>query len=108
MTARLAYSDKEAAEALGLRMRSVIYLRSTGKLGFSSIGRRVLIPAREIERLLQQGYVRPNGVFDPAEPIRPRNEAALYVGASRASSNVACHVPPAKEYRTNGNPNTQL
>jgi excisionase family DNA binding protein len=72
MTGRLAYSDKEAAGVLGLSVRSIVYLRRTGKLGFSKIGRRVLIPAAEPERLLRRTSVKPAQAIDADEPIRPR------------------------------------
>jgi excisionase family DNA binding protein len=74
MSGRLAYSDREAAEALGLSVRSVVYLRRSGRLGFSKIGRRVLIPAREIERILAKSFVKPTAPLDGDEPIRPRKQ----------------------------------
>ena len=39
---RLAYSPSEAANLIGISVRSVRYLIATGKLGCSRIGRRVV------------------------------------------------------------------
>jgi excisionase family DNA binding protein len=72
MSERIAYSDKEAAHALGVSVRSVVYLRRSGKLGFSRIGRRILIPATELQRLLKRSYVKPTATLDGDESIRPR------------------------------------
>jgi excisionase family DNA binding protein len=71
MTERLAYSDKEAAHLLGLSVRSIVYLRQTGKLGFSRLGRRILIPATELQRVLKRSYVRATAIVDADESIRP-------------------------------------
>jgi DNA-binding transcriptional MerR regulator len=38
MTPRLAYSLSEAAQALGLSVRSLRYLMQQGKLGYARIG----------------------------------------------------------------------
>ena len=51
-----------------------VYLRRTGKLGFSKIGRRVLSPAAELERLLRRTSVKPTQTIDVDEPIRPRGQ----------------------------------
>ena len=74
MTERLAHSDKEAARVLGLSVRSIVYLWRTGKLGFSKVGRRVLIPAAELERLLRRTSVKPTQTIEADEPIRPRGK----------------------------------
>jgi excisionase family DNA binding protein len=74
MTERLAYSDKEAAHALGLSVRSIVYLRRTGRLGFSRIGRRILIPATELQRLLRQGYCKATDRLDADGTIRPHKQ----------------------------------
>jgi excisionase family DNA binding protein len=72
MSERLAYSDKEAARILGLSKRSIVYLRRNGKIGFSKIGRRILIPATELQRLLKRSFVKPTATLDGDEPIRTR------------------------------------
>jgi excisionase family DNA binding protein len=72
MTPRLAYPFDEAARLSGLSVRSLRYLQKTGKLGFVKIGRRVLIPHADLERLLKRAYVKPTNVLDADEPIRPR------------------------------------
>jgi excisionase family DNA binding protein len=62
MTPRLAYSLTEAAQALSLSVRLLRYLMQTGKVGFSKIGRRVLIPHAELEKFLRRSAVkRPRG-----------------------------------------------
>jgi excisionase family DNA binding protein len=71
MTPRLAYSLSEAAQALGLSVRSLRYLMQQGKLGYARIGRRVLIPASELERLLRRASVKPTEPLDADERIRP-------------------------------------
>ena len=74
MTRRLAYSLTEAAQAVSLSVRSLRYLLRTGKLGFVKVGRRILIREEDLQRLLRQGYCRPQGRIDAAEPIRPRRQ----------------------------------
>lgn len=48
----IALSIREAAKALRLSERTVATLLKNGRLGFSRIGRRVIIPRAAIERLL--------------------------------------------------------
>jgi excisionase family DNA binding protein len=72
MTTRLAYPLAEAAQLSSLSVRSLRYLMKTGRLGFSKVGRRILIPHVEIERLLRRGFVKPTQILDGDEPIRPR------------------------------------
>jgi excisionase family DNA binding protein len=79
MTPRLAHKRREAAEALGLNLRSLDYLMKTGKLGFVKIGRRILIRDEDLQRLLRRGYWRPQGRIDVDEPIRPRKQKGLRV-----------------------------
>jgi excisionase family DNA binding protein len=74
VTPRLAYPLAEAARLSSLSVRSLGYLMKEGKLGFSQIGRRILIPRADLERLLKQAYVKPTHVLDADEPIRPRPE----------------------------------
>jgi excisionase family DNA binding protein len=71
MTPRLAYSLAEAAQALSLSVRSLRYLMHAGKLGFARVGRRVLIPHNELERLLRRVTVKATEHLDAEEPIRP-------------------------------------
>jgi excisionase family DNA binding protein len=73
MPPRLAYPVAEAAQLIGVSVRSVRYLLKTGKLGYARLGRRVVIPHRDLERLLRQGYCRPIASLDADEAIRPRN-----------------------------------
>jgi excisionase family DNA binding protein len=71
MTSRLAYSIAEAAQALSLSVRSLRYLMRSGKLGFARVGRRVVIPASELERLLRRASVKATAPLDADESIRP-------------------------------------
>jgi len=50
----LAFSRREAADALRVSLRTLDYLLSQGKLRGRRIGRRLVIPRAEIERLLRQ------------------------------------------------------
>ena len=52
---RLAYSLIEAAEATSLSRRTLEYLIKTGKLRAIKVGRRTLIPAKALERLVNGG-----------------------------------------------------
>ena len=54
----LAYSKREAAAATSLSVRSLDYLIERGQLRAVKVGRRVLIPSRELERLIEQGTSR--------------------------------------------------
>lgn len=64
MTKRLlAYSKKEAAAATSLSVRGIDYLIEKGQLRAVKIGRRVLIPSKELEKLVEKG---PNA--RPSEP----------------------------------------
>jgi excisionase family DNA binding protein len=53
-TELLAFSRREAADALRVSLRTVDYLLAHGKLRGRRIGRRVVIPKAELERLLRQ------------------------------------------------------
>jgi excisionase family DNA binding protein len=77
MTQRLAYSLTEAAQALSLSVRSLRYLMQTGRLGYVRLGRKILIRDEDLQRLLRQGYCRPQGRIDADKPIRPRKQQAL-------------------------------
>lgn len=72
MNARLAYPLAEAARLSSLSVRSLRYLMQQGKLGFAKVGRRVLIPHADLERLLKRAYVKPTNVLDADDPIRPK------------------------------------
>jgi excisionase family DNA binding protein len=77
MTPRLAYSVADAASAIGVSVRSLRYLIQTGRLGYARVGRRVLIPARELERLIRRASVRATVALDADDPIRPRKQQGL-------------------------------
>jgi excisionase family DNA binding protein len=55
----MALSYDETAEALGLSRSTVKQLVSSGRLPAVRVGRRVLIPAAEIERFLQSAGSAP-------------------------------------------------
>jgi excisionase family DNA binding protein len=71
---RLAYPLSEAAQLSSLSVRSLRYLMQTGKLGYAKVGRRILIPHAELERLIRRASVKPSQSLDADEPIRPRKE----------------------------------
>jgi excisionase family DNA binding protein len=81
VTPRLAYSVGEAAKAMSVSVRSLRYLMQTGRLGFARIGRRVVIPHAELERLLRRRSVKATVFLDGDESIRPARNADT--GASR-------------------------
>jgi len=54
-TETLAFNRREAADALRVSLRTLDYLLAEGKLQGSRIGRRIVIPRAEVERLLLQG-----------------------------------------------------
>jgi excisionase family DNA binding protein len=53
--AKLAYSKKEAAVATSLSLRTIQYLITQGVLRVRKIGKRVIIPSRELVRLVEGG-----------------------------------------------------
>jgi len=62
---QLAYSKKEAAAATSLSLRGIDYLIERGQLKAVKVGRRVIIPAQELERLVFNGAGQvpsPNGL----------------------------------------------
>ncbi len=75
MTSRLAHSVSEAAELLGLSVRSLRYLIKTGKLGYVRLGRRVLIRHEDLERLLRRAWVKATEPLDADQPIRPKHQS---------------------------------
>jgi excisionase family DNA binding protein len=50
----LAFSRREAADMLRVSLRTVDYLLASGELRSRRIGRRVVIPRMEVERLLRR------------------------------------------------------
>jgi len=53
-TETLAFNRREAADALRVSLRTLDYLLAQGKLHGRRIGRRVIIPKAEVEKLLRQ------------------------------------------------------
>jgi len=52
------FETRSAAAATSLSVRSLDYLIEKGQLRAVKVGRRVLIPSRELERLIEQGTSR--------------------------------------------------
>ena len=69
-TERIAYSIKEAADALGVSEWMVREGVRTGQIGSVRIGRRILIPRRELERLVNPPELTNNK--DNINDIEPR------------------------------------
>jgi hypothetical protein len=74
----------------------VRYLVKTGRLGYARVGRRVVIPAAELERLLRRATVKAGALLDGDEPIRPQKRNAPEVEAPSAL-HVSRDVPPPQE-----------
>ncbi len=55
---QLAYGIKEAARVLGIGPTSIYYLMKDGQLPFVKLGRRTLIPVRELQLLLERSRSR--------------------------------------------------
>jgi excisionase family DNA binding protein len=55
-TTRLLYPGKEVAHQLGLSVRSVDYLISTGALASRKIGSRVLVPHADLVRFASRDF----------------------------------------------------
>ena len=72
MKPRLAYPLDEAAQLIGVSVRSLRYLLQQGRVGFVRLGRRVLVKHEDLEKLLKQHYCRPGAHVDVDAPIRPR------------------------------------
>jgi excisionase family DNA binding protein len=75
----LAYSKKEAATATSLSVRGIDYLIEKGHLRAVKIGRRVLIPSKELERLVEKGPRTCDGdqnTFDTESSPRHRAKSA--------------------------------
>jgi excisionase family DNA binding protein len=51
-TEKLAYDAREVADLLGLHVNSIYKLANTGELRSFKLGKRVLIPKSELERVL--------------------------------------------------------
>ena len=56
----MALSRRDTADALGVSLRTVDYLLERGSLRGQRIGRRVVIPKAEIDRLLHHGVPIPS------------------------------------------------
>jgi excisionase family DNA binding protein len=50
----IAFSRREAADALRVSLRTLDYLLAQGKLHGRRIGRRIVIPRSEVEKLLRR------------------------------------------------------
>jgi excisionase family DNA binding protein len=99
MTARLAYSLAEAAQAMSLSVRSLRYLIRSGRLGYCRVGRRIVIPAAELERLVRRATVRASVPLDADESIRPRGEKNNAPAACTPEASNGGAVRPAPFYK---------
>jgi excisionase family DNA binding protein len=54
LTEPIAFSRREAADALRVSLRTLDYLLAQGKLHGRRIGRRIVIPRSEVEKLLRR------------------------------------------------------
>ena len=54
LTEPIAFSRREAADALRVSLRTLDYLLAQGKLSGRRIGRRIVIPKSEVEKLLRR------------------------------------------------------
>lgn len=61
----------QAAEQLGLSESTIRAWIGQRRIGFVRLGRAVRIPAAEIERLMERGYVPPIRVGRGLRAIRP-------------------------------------
>ena len=53
---RMLYDRKEAARQLSISVRSLDYLLANRKLSFQKIGKKVLIPHKELVRFAAQNH----------------------------------------------------
>ena len=58
-TETIAFSRREAADALRISLRMLDYLLATGGLRGRRIGRRIIIPKTEVEKVLNEGMPNP-------------------------------------------------
>ena len=70
---RLLYDRKSAALALGISIRGLDYLIAEGKVRVRRLGKRVLVPRAELERLAAKDQPR----IAPEEQDRPLSVARL-------------------------------
>lgn len=65
-TDKILLARKDAANVIGISVRGLDYLISTGKVRVRRLGKRVLVPRAELERLARKDQERivpePNGV----------------------------------------------
>jgi hypothetical protein len=55
---RLLFDRKSAAAAIGISIRGLDYLIATGKIRIRRLGKRVLVPRSELERLAARDLPR--------------------------------------------------
>lgn len=71
---RLAYSEAESAQLLGISVRTLFDLRKQGRIGYVPIGTRVIYPVKELQRFLDASTENPLPMCNPASAQR-RNSA---------------------------------
>jgi excisionase family DNA binding protein len=88
---KLLFSRKEASQLLGLSVRTVDYLIASGALKPKRLGRKILIPKRELIRFTEQDHPTYKLVSKPVEIANLRRAAApdALIAQSGASSDVS-------------------
>jgi excisionase family DNA binding protein len=94
MRERLAYSLAEAAELIGVSVRSLRYLLQQGRIGYVRMGRRVLVRHEDLQRLLKQHFCRPGASVDADAPIRPRGIKSNASAGTEASTRGTADTVP--------------
>jgi excisionase family DNA binding protein len=73
LTEPIAFSRREAADALRVSLRTLDYLLVQGKLQGRHIGRRIVIPRSEVEKLLRRDTPTVQG----AAPVREAKDGRI-------------------------------
>jgi len=81
---KLLYSKKEAADALGVSLRSVDNLIGRKELAVRRVGRRVLIPTKEVARFTRHDHpTRPATKGNAPESVDERKRDTVVTDSSR-------------------------
>ena len=83
---KLSYSKKEAAQVTSLSPRTIGYLIERGDLRARKIGKRTVIPASDLKRLVEGGlnrrYVRSKLEAEQAPPVKSPGLRIASIGNS--------------------------
>lgn len=72
--AKLLCSKKEAADALGVSLRTVDNLIGRKELGVRRVGRRVLVPVVELERFTRRDHLTKDPLQATKQESNPTGE----------------------------------